>query len=794
MKHIFRLIRKNKVFSIVNILGLSIGLASAIIIFLFVEFEISFDNFYKDGDQIYRVTRSNQYAMGTELDGATSYPMAYSLRNDFPDFDITTFYMLGSADVLFGEKVYKEDNILFVDSAFFSVFNYNWIYGSPELITERPENIAITASLAKKYFGTENPVGKKITLSPDMNFQIVGLIEDLPINSTHQFSMLLSIENLSDDIVGYSYDSWEITMSGFESYFKIHEKVDISDLERRMNEIIISKYEDSKDRATQTHHKFQPIRKVHLSPEYENMPNTYSTSNSNLWIYALIGLLIIAIAGINFINLSTAQGLKRAKEVGVRKVLGASRSKLSLLFIKENALISFIGLVFAVIIVEIVLPYINIFLGNNHELSIYNSRLFVFFFILIYLVVNVIIALYPSFVMSRFTPIKALKGSINAPKQNTFSLRNMLLIFQFTISIALIIATIVIRKQINYINNIDLGFKTEHIIKFDLPEKDSAKIQTLRNYLRTELGVKSFGMGMTPPASNGNFLTSFKVEGEDENVKHYLNLKPVDYTYNQVFDIELLAGEWFDERAAGDSVFRIVANEKYYKTLGFKSPQDALNKRFPFIGNQAIICGVVKDFYVYSLHEEIEPTAFVSIPRFYSSVFVSIDANRLKESIENINDKMTKIYPTYYIEYKSVENEIDELYVNENRISTIITVLAALAILIAVMGLFGLVSFMIVQRVNEIGMRKVLGATLNQIAIVFTKTYIRLILVASLFAIPLAWYFMNRWLNGFSYRIEIALWIYFLAIFLTLIIALLVILIQVVKAGRMNPVKALKYE
>ncbi len=794
MKHIFRLIRKNKVFSIVNILGLSIGLASAIIIYLFVEFELSFDNYYKDGDQIYRVTRTNQYAAGTEKDGATSYPLGYSLRNDFPDFEITTFYMLGSRDVVFGERVYKEENILFIDSCFFNIFEYKWIYGSPELVTQRPENIAITTSLATKYFGDENPIGKNITLSPDKTYQIVGLVHDLPVNSTHKFSMLLSIENLTEEMVGFGYDTWEVTMSGFESYFKISDKVDLIDLERKMSDLIVAKYEDTKDRVNRTHHKFQPLHEVHLSPEYENMPNTYSTSKSNLWIYALIGLLIIAIAGINFVNLSTAQGLKRAKEVGVRKVLGASKTQLSLLFIKENAFISFVGLVFAVIIVEIVLPYINVFLGNSHELSIYNSTYFIFFFIIVYLIVNVIIALYPSLVMSRFTPIKALKGSINAPKQHTFSLRNLLLVFQFAISIALIIATIVIKMQISFINNIDIGFKTDQIIRFDLPENDSAKIQSLRNYLRAETGVKNIGFGMSAPASSSSFLTSFKVEGEDESAKHYLNLKPVDYSYNQVFDMEILAGDWFGERLPGDSIFRVVANEKYYKILGFKSPLDALNKRFPLAGNTAIICGVVKDFYVNSLHEEIDPTAFISIPRFYSAMFVSIDNERIQESIASINDIMTSIFPTYYIEYESVENDLEKMYVDENRISTIITVLSALAIIIAVMGLFGLVSFMMVQRVNEIGMRKVLGATLNQIAMVLTKTYIQLILVASLFAIPLGWYFMTIWLGEFSYRIEIALWVYILAVVLTLIIALLVILLQVVKAGRMNPVDALKYE
>ncbi len=794
LNHIFRIIRKNKIYSLVNIFGLSIGLASAVIIYLFIEFELSFDNFYSDTDHVYRITRTTEHASGTDHDGATFYPMGYSLRNDFPDLEFSTIYMMASQDILITNNVFNEKNILFVDSVFFNLLDVKWIVGSPDLIHQHPENIAITKSSSLKFFGTENSVGKTLTFSPDKEFRIAGLLEDPPLNATHQYSLILSTENLTDEMIGYAFDNWNNTLSGFECYVKIPDVVDKTDLATQMNNVIKDKYIVNPQDKDRNSFSFQAFRDMHLSPDLQNMPNTYSTSKSTLWIFAFIALLIIAIAGVNFINLSTAQGFKRAKEVGVRKVLGASKSQLTYLFIKENLLLSFLAIVLAVIIVEIALPYINVFLGNSHDLSIYKSPYFVLFFLIVYVVINIIIALYPSFVMSKFSPVKTLKGSFKAPKQQLFGLRNTLLIFQFTISIALIIATLVIKKQMAYIDGKDLGFNIEKIMQFSLPESDSAKIQSLSQFLKTEPGVESYGFGIAAPSSSSNFTTTFNVEGEDESIHRYMNFKPVDVGYQDVFEIELLAGTWFNERRFGDSVFKLVINEKLCKIHGFKGPEEAINKKIPFGRNGSIIVGVVKDFHTYSLHSEIDPLAFVHMQRFYSWMFVKIEPARLKETTSQIENKLSELFPTYFIEYKSVKDRLQEMYVEEDRTATIITVMSSLAIIIASLGLFGLVSFMMVQKVKEIGIRKVLGASLRQIITTLTQTYLKLILVASFIAIPLGWYFMNKWLDGFSYRINIAIWIYILAALIAVSIAFFTILFKVIKSGNMNPVEALKYE
>ena len=787
-----RNIWKNKLSSIVNILGLSIGLASAIIIFLFIEYELSFDGFYKDNDQIYRINAISTHATGIDKDGATTYPLGYSLRNDFPDYLISTLYMMSELDIVIDKDVYKEKNILFVDSVFFNIFSSDWIIGSPEILKSNPGNIILTKSISQKYFGNENPLGKTLTFSNDQHFQVAGLIQDAPLNSTLNYTMIASSEILDAKLVGFNYDSWENSISGFETYMKIPKSVEPLIIEKQMNDIIKSNYATGDNKATNTYYQFQALNQIHLSPEFQDIPNTYTTSKTNLWIYGFIGLLILCIASINYINLSTAQGLKRSKEVGIRKVLGSSRSQLSILFAKENSFVLLLSLVFSVIIVEVVLPYVNNFMGNNLSLSIYQSRYFVIFLFLVYLLVDVMIVLYPSLVMSGFMPIKALKGVLKTNKNRGFNLRNSLLVFQFIISIALIISTLVIKKQINYINNKDLGFEVEGIFNFSLPDTDENKIKSMRDYLTTQPSVESFTFGIGAPSTTTNFRTSFKVAGDE--TKHYMNLKLADAEYYKTFNLKLIAGNWYHERVEGDTIFRMVVSEKLYKTHGFKSPEEALNKRIPFGGNEGTICGVVKDFHTYSLRNEIESTAFISIPQYYLGMFIKIDKNRTKETIAGIEKKLKELYPANAIEYESMNESLSEMYSEDNKISMIITVLSMLAIVIASLGLFGLVSFMMVQRVKEIGIRKVLGASLNQISIVLTQTYFKLIIVASLIAIPLGWYFMNRWLDGFSYRTEIGIWIYILATLLVLIIAMITVMFQVIKSSRMNPVNALKYE
>ncbi len=797
-KTVFRNLMNNKLYSFINIIGLSIGLSCVLIIFLFIEFELSFDTFYPNNDQIYRLTSTRPNVNNTDTYGNTSFPMGYSLRNDFPDFKIASSYLKADQDVLIDGTIYREKNVLFSDSLFCDIFKYEWIKGSPELIYKHPKNIALSESMIEKYFGETDPIGKTIILPPTGSYQVVAVIKDRPLASSINFSMMLSTENITVGLVGIEFDSWGSTIGGFETYFKLPPASNTEVVEKQINDVIIDKYttEDNVSSSNTIHYGLQKLRDVHLEPDFLTKANTYATSKTTLWIYAFIGLLIICIASINFINLTTAQGIKRAKEVGIRKVLGANKSQLRFGFISEFAFISFLAMIVAIIILEIVLPYINAFLGNYVELGIYSSQFFFVFIAFLFIFVNILTSMYPSIAMSKFIPAIALKGNLLISKKNRFSLRDALLVFQFTISIALISGTIIIRNQMNYINNKDLGFSTEDVVEFNVPSREADKFRSLRNFLKAEPGVKSFGFGLAAPSSSTmNIRSLFNLEDDDSDVQRYMNVKPADPSYLNVFKLNLLSGQWLFETAENDAAIRVVVNEQLCKEYGFKNPFDAINKKIILFGAyEASIIGVVQDFHAYSLKSKTEPLVFADFSNYFHAMFVEVEKSRTKEVIANIEQYMSSLFPENFIESGNIKDSISNMYVKERRTFTMISMLSILAIFIAALGLFGIVSFMLVQKVKEIGIRKVLGASLHQLAYSLTRTYLIIILISSFIGIPISWYFMNRWLNEFEYRINIEISTFILAVLFTVIISMLTILFHVIKAGKMNPVESLKYE
>ncbi len=795
-KTVFRTLLSNKLYSIINIIGLAIGLACSITIFLFVEFETSFDKHFKNHEQIYRVVSTKPNVDRIDFDGATPFPMGYSLRNDFPDLTIASSYLQQSQDIMVNEVVYRERNILYMDSVFHQIFDLRWIQGSAELVSEHPGNIALTESLANKYFPDENPIGKSIIFSPDKTFQVVGVIADPPKNSSLQLSCAVSVKNITTELMnGFSFDEWGTSISGFETFFKIPSNVDVENFTNVLNEVVDKYFEDEQDDPNRVQYTFQKLRDVHLEPDFQTKANTYSSSKASLWVYGLIGLLILTIAGINFINLTTAQGLKRAKEVGVRKVLGASKTSLRMRFIVQFAFTSLLSMIMAIILVEIILPDINTFLGNHTELSIYGSKNFVGFIILLFIFINLLTSVYPALVMSRFIPIKALKGGLLNSGNSKFNLRNALLVFQFTISIALISGTIIIRGQMNYVKNKDLGFEINNTQQFIVPQKDRAKMKSLGDFISNQPSVSAYAYGFGAPASTGNITTSLNREGEDNNGPRYrLNVKPVDKNYKDLFKLELLAGEWLFETPETDTIMRVVISEQLLPIMDWSSPEDAIYKDMRLFGRNAKVIGVVKNFHIYSLRSESIPLVFVDFPEFYNYLFVNINPKATKNTVSLIESKMQELFPSSFIVTGSLQESIENMYTNERKTSVIISVLSGLAIFIAALGLFGIVSYMMIQKVKEIGIRKVLGASLQQLASALTKTYFYIILISSVIAIPLCWYFMDRWLSEFKYRIDISIWFFLISIGITLAIALITVLYHVIKAGQSNPVEALKYE
>ena len=797
MKINFRFILRNfwrqKLFTIINVVGLSIGLSCAIIIFLFIEFETSFDSYHSNHKNTYRIVRDVYHNTGMDRDGAIPYPIGHTLRTEYSEYDFSRIYNASQQDVIVNDQVYSEENILYVDSVFFTVFDYEWIDGTAKEALKEPNYIILSESIAKKYFQDENPIGKTLIFSPDYHLQVSGVIKDAPVNSSQPYSMIVSTEFLNDDIVGLKFDRYTITLSGFETYVKFPSSVNVSQFEEQINQLLFDKY-SSEDDGDHNTFKLQPIKRIHTEPAYQTIPNTYSTTSKSLWVYSFIGLLIIVIAVINFVNLSTAQGMKRSKEVGVRKVLGAAKTQLSGQFVIETSFLVFLAIVIATVLVEVLLPSVNQFLGNNFSLSIYNSNSFIYFILFLFVIVNFLTSLYPATILTRFNPISALKNTFLAPSKGSKFMRNALVVFQFVISISLAIGAITIYQQVDYLNNKDLGFDKENIVNFDLPDFNPDLWEAIDEILMSEPGVISYGYGAGPPSSSSNLRTTFTIPDIDPDNSLYVNFKPADSGYYQTFGLKLLAGEWLGFSHHSDTIYELVINEKLFKTYDISSPEEALGRKIKVSNFMGKVIGVVKDFHLYSLKREIEPLIFCFMPQYYFQVYLKVNPNRMKETIENVTAKMQEIYPKYSISYEIYEDDLKDSYSDEQRMSQIIILLSLIAIFIASMGLFGLVSFMILQRVKELGVRKVLGATFLENMMLLSKNYLKLVILSSLIAIPIGWYFMNRWLEEFNYRTNLDWWVFILASFFAIILALLTILYHVIKSSNANPVESLKAE
>jgi len=783
---------RNKLFTIITLTGLSVALTSATIIFLYIRHETSFDKFHQDRERTYRINIMEDYNTEMVYYGCTQFPLAVLLRTSFADYRFTRLYNEPSQEVTIGEKVIKVENILHADSLFFDFFDYEWITGSPAQSLDNIHSVALTESTAKKLFGNQDPMGKIISLKTDYDFTVTGILKDPPKNSSQPFSMVVPLGFLNKEYLEPNIDRWSITISHVETYVQLPAGTDPRIFEKKMNEVIQDNIES---RITQNSiYLLQPIDEIHYTPDFENIHNTYSTTRKSLLVYAFIGILIIVIAGINFINLSIAQGIKRSREVGIRKVIGASRRQISMIFITETMLLSILALVIAIIITEVSLPHVNTFLGNNIQLAIYSDWQFTLYAIGVILAVTLISGLYPALVLSSFRPIEAMRKAVSGSSHRKLSLRNILLAFQFVISVVLIISSIAISLQIRYILNKDLGFDSENIVVFNIPGQDENDINELRSRISSIKEVANFSLAFSSPTDGNNMGTNFESKDSDVTDDMTTNVKFADSSYLNTYNLRLLAGSWYPSKHPEDSVFSWVVNERLIGMLGFGSPSDALGKHLMVSGLHGKITGVVKDFHVYSLAEKIDPISFTYLPKYFMKLHLKVYPGQMEEVIRQAEEVLKEIYPKNIIEYDVYEKMLDDMYSLETKLLNIIRFFTVVAIFIAGLGLLGMVSYVIVQRTREIGIRKVLGASVAGIVYQLNRNFIRIIVISNIIAIPLGWYAMHEWLQQFEFRTILHWWIFALAFVLSLLIGLATILFFSVRAALANPVEAIKYE
>jgi putative ABC transport system permease protein len=800
----FRNFVRNKNYTLINIIGLGIGITSCVVIFLMTSYELSFDGFHRNGDRIYRVVQETKTSTGIDYGSSTPYPFANAFRNDFPDVPLVTqMHYEGEATIKLGDHKQKIDYVLFADSLFFDVFDFEVLSGNPKVDLGQPGKVFLTKSLADKLLkGEKNGV---IKLNNRVELEVAGIVADPPPNSHIRFSMVVSMSSLTGDFIGgLPLDHWGLTASGLV-YMVLPENVTPSKMETQLKQLS-EKYLKKED-ASRKQYKLQPLSSIHFDEFYFYNPGpAVNASRSDLIALGILGLFILVIASINFINLATALAIKKSKEIGIRKTLGAKRSQLTWYFLSETFLLTLFAVALSLCATEWLLSWINSFLEKSIELNLLSSPGLVVFLLTLIVFTTVLSGFYPAIVLSGFNPVAVLKNKMSASGSSGAGVRKVLVVFQFLIAQALIIGTLVVSDQMNYFRSKPLGFEKEAVINVPMPDLTKEIRESFRTRLESNSNIRNLSYSLGAPTSDNNFSTGFYLSEKGPDLQPLgVSVKTVDRHYLDTYGIELVAGRWFsegDEKAANIDLpeeqrkFNYVINEKAMRQLGFSSPEEVIGR---MIGTgvydvQGEVIGVVKDFHIASLHTEISPVVMMLLPRFYYDAGIKINMANSRDAIQHIENTWKAIYPEYYFEYQFLDEELANGYRNDERTFTLFKIFSGVSIFIGCLGLYGLVSFMANQKLKEIGIRKVMGASVKSIVTLFSKEFVKLIVIAFIVAAPLSWYAMNYWLEDFAYRVEIQWWVFVLAIAATLVIALGTVSYKAIRAAIANPVDSLRNE
>src|SRR6266536_46175 len=766
LKIALRNLGKNKAFSFINIFGLAAGLASCLLIMLYIFDESSYDKYQKDGDLLFRIASVNNKG---ETWAASAAPLAFAVKNNLPEVEQSTRLMTfpDIAKMLikyengFEKKQFFETNGYYVDSTFFQIFTYDFVYGNGLTALNEPNSLVISKEMAQKFFGNTNPVGKPLLINTpfgEFNYTVKAVFDNSKYKSHIPANYFLSMRN--NDM--WNWVQQQTTMIGnsvFFTYVKLKETADPNLFEKKLQSFFDQQAgADSKAMGFSIKLFLQPVKDIYL---HSSLGNEIAANGNITYLYILgsIAAFILLIACINFMNLSTARSEKRAKEVGVRKVMGAEKSALIWQFLGESFMMCVMALILALMLVQILLPYFNELTQKN--IHFFDEPGLLFWIVGLTLLTGLFAGLYPAFYLSAFKPVSVLKGKII----NSFSataFRKGLVIFQFTISICLVFAAIVIWQQLDYLNNEQLGFNKNQ--KLILPLNDGylnseSNYIALKNELLKYPEIKSVTSGSAYPGiANLNDMLFFS-EGKTKNDNVDIHLTAVENDYIETLGFQLLSGRAFSKEFTGDSA-GIILNETAVKQLGY-TVANAVGRKIQYDVNNfkgaLQIVGVVKDFNFESLHNQIQPCGFTTsvFANRYGYVIVSLNTNNYAGSLKKIKDTWATLNPSTPFEYSFLDQDFQRNYEKEQRTSGIVAYFTAIAILIACMGLFGLSAFAAEQRIKEIGIRKVLGASVSQVTMLLSKDFIKLVSIAVLVASPLAWWTMNKWLQNFAYQVNI---------------------------------------
>jgi putative ABC transport system permease protein len=793
----FRSLVRQKGFSLINILGLTLGLSISFLILLYVFDELSFDKFHKNPERIYRLVVKGTLGEVSLQTAVTPKALAGKILQDVPDVEFSTVFEIESSSSLLRiheNKLYERD-FLYADSSFLKIFNFPLLYGDPVSALSQPYSIIISESLAKKYFGSINPLGELIRKNEQQDYMVSGVFKDLQTESHISFNFLVSMESKIRDQGEKLMENWEELNS--YTYIKMKENADMHDFQAKLDTILLQNILNN-EREVNVDLRIYPqkITEIHLESD---LLGEIKENGDISYIFVLLAIAtgIIVIASINFMNLSTAKSASRAKEVGIRKILGSQKAMLVTQFISESVLISLISFVLSLAVIELSLPSFNEITGK--ELSInYLSNWYLVLFLGIALLTGFIAGSYPAFYLSSFQPIKVLQNRMKLGKTGNLKLRNLLVFIQFAISTGLIICTIVIYLQLDYLKTKNLGFDKESVISIEMrnPElRDNATV--LKEEILKISGVQYASLSSTYPG-RGLKGSSFTPEGINEKDPWLIFSFQADEDFaEKTMQMEILQGRSFRKDFGSDTT-AVLINETLRKKLGWidpigkkilpSYPEDAGTKR------EYHVIGVVADFHFQSLHEAVDPILIHLLDEPPQLLLVRMDPQTQSETLKKIGQAWNTLNPDHPFDFEFINDFFEIFYYAEKRIGRILIYLTMFAIFIASIGLLGLASFTAEQRTKEIGIRKVLGASAFTISLRLSLEYLKMISYASILAWPVSYYMMHSWLEKFSYRTEIPAWPFVFSTLVTIILSLLVVNIQTIKAANSNPVESLRYE
>ncbi|MBS1947252.1 MAG: ABC transporter permease [Bacteroidetes bacterium] len=785
----FRKLKHQKIFSFINIIGLTVGTTCCLMIFLFIAHELSYDNFHKNKENIYRVMR-----VGGHLNGGGSEEIAYlspaystALLNDYPDAIQQAVRVMPDNDLITYKNVgFNEKKIYLVDDNFFEFFSFPLVKGNPATVLKDPLSIVLTESTAKKYFGNEDPIGKVVDWNKKLKLKVTGIAKDVPSNSHLYFDMVAPLSY-------YKNEPWysQFPNNMLFTYVQLNPHTDPKKLISRFPQFMdkyLGKY--YRENGFSMGLTIDPLKDIY----FQNLvfDNVKHGSKSVVFTFTSIAVLILIIACINFMNLATARATDRSKEVGLRKVLGALRKQLIIQFIGEAFLFAMVSSILALGLLQLLMPAYNNLLGYN--LSSYWTNPLVYIFLAgIVLIIGLLAGSYPALLLSSFSPIESLKGKLKVGKNGSL-FRKTLVVFQFSISVLLIISITIIVKQMNYVQGADLGFNKEHALVVKLDNNTIGEKKLLfKTQLQNDPDVQNVSLMSGEP---GGFhdVHSFETEAMP-NEKIMLSTEFTDFEFAKTLGLKIIAGRDLSSQYSTDTLHGVLINRTTAAKLGY-TPQQAVGKWIKNTMRDSLrrnIVGVVEDFHFSSLKDPIQP--FVIAPNDDRRVaLIRIKPGNLQSTINRIKNIYTSLAPAYPFEYDFLDEQFNQQYKSEVRQQTVLSIFSAIAIFIASLGLFGLSSYTAIKRTKEVGVRKVLGSSVENIVLLLSKDLLKPVLLGALIAMPVGYYFMNKWLQGFAYRIVFHWWMFAMAIAIAVIIALLTVGVQAVKAAMANPVKSLRTE